>query len=125
MAIKVKLSIIEDELKLKDTKSDEKKKKIVNSKRKELWKSTRIESEKVTLKKKVEMLIKLNEEIKKDYEAQIEKMKRDMKFMQVKYLNQHYEDDIVLCKYRNTIKAIAQQCKLKGIKLSLNLINIS
>ena len=122
---KVKLSIIEDELKLKDTKSDEKKKKIVNSKRKELWKSTRIESEKVTLKKKVEMLIKLNEEIKKDYEAQIEKMKRDMKFMQVKYLNQHYEDDIVLCKYRNTIKAIAQQCKLKGIKLSLNLVNIS
>ena len=42
--------------------------------------------------------------------------------LKVKFLNKQYEDDILLLKYKNTIKAITNQCKVKGIKLSLNLV---
>ena len=92
--------------------------------RKGVTKTTNIEKDKLLLQKQIDVLKKLKEEEKKDYEAQIEKIKIDMAVLKVKFLNKQYEEDVLLLKYKNTIKAIANQCKLKGIKLSLNLVNI-
>ena len=92
--------------------------------RKEKAKTVNIEKDKLLLQKNIEMLKKLKEDEKKYYEAQIEKIKIDMSMLKVKFLNKQYEDDTLLLKYKNTIKAISTQCKIKGIKLSLNLISV-
>ena len=92
--------------------------------RKEKAKTVNIEKDKLLLQKNIEMLKKLKEDEKKYYEAQIEKIKIDMSMLKVKFLNKQYEDDSLLLKYKNTIKAISTQCKIKGIKLSLNLISV-
>ena len=92
--------------------------------RKEKAKTVNIEKDKLLLQKNIEMLKKLKEDEKKYYEAQIEKIKIDMSMLKVKFLNKQYEDDTLSLKYKNTIKAISTQCKIKGIKLSLNLISV-
>ena len=85
-------------------------------------KASNIEKEKALLQKQIDALKRLKEEEKKNYETQLEKLKLDVSMLKVKFLNKQYEDDILLLKYKNTIKAIANQCKVKGIKLSLNLV---
>ena len=92
--------------------------------RKGVVKTTNIEKDKLLLQKQIDMLKKLKEDEKKDYDAQIDKIKIDMEAIKVKFWNKQYEEDVLLMKYKNTIKAIANQCKLKGIKLSINMANI-
>ena len=87
-------------------------------------KGANIEKDKILLQNQINMLKKMKDEEKKDYEEKIEKIKIEMATLKVKYLNKQYEEDVLLLKYKNTIKAIANQCKLKGIKLSLNLVKV-
>ena len=86
--------------------------------------SANIEKEKILLEKQIDMLKKLKDEEKKDYEEKIEKIKIEMAMLKGKFWNAQYEENVLLLKYKNTIKAIANQCKLKGIKLSLNLVKV-
>ena len=92
--------------------------------RKQTTKAANIEKDKLLLQKNYDRLKQLREDDKKNYEDQIEKLKLDIVTIKAKFLNKQYEDDILLLKYKNTIKSIANQCKIKGIKLSLNLISV-
>ena len=87
-------------------------------------KPANIEKDKILIDNKIDSLQKLMEEQKKDYEQQIEKIRIDMAKMRANFWNENYEKELLLLKYKNTIKAIANQCKLKGIKLSINLVNV-
>ena len=92
--------------------------------RKQTIKAANIEKDKLLLQKNYDRLKQLREDDKKNYEDQIEKLKLDIVTIKVKFLNKQYEDEKLLLKYKNTIKSIANQCKIKGIKLSLNLISV-
>ncbi len=92
--------------------------------RKQTTKAANIEKDKLLLQKNYDRLKQLREDDKKNYEDQIEKLKLDIITIKVKFLNKQYEDEKLLLKYKNTIKSIANQCKIKGIKLSLNLISV-
>ena len=109
--------------------------------RKQTTKAANIEKDKLLLQKNYDRLKQLREDDKKNYEDQIEKLKAyideqlnstaipeklklDIVTIKVKFLNKQYEDEKLLLKYKNTIKSIANQCKIKGIKLSLNLISV-
>ena len=92
--------------------------------RKQTTKAANIEKDKLLLQKNYDRLKQLREDDKKNYEDQIEKLKLDIVTIKVKFLNKQYEDEKLLLKYKNTIKSIANQCKIKGIKLSLNLISV-
>ena len=72
------------------------------------------------LQKQIDMIKKIKEEEKKDYETKIEKIKMELEMLKVKYLNNKIEDDNLILKYKNIIKSIGNQCKAKGIKLSMN-----
>ena len=80
--------------------------------------------EKMQFVKQLNALKKIKEDEKKDFEEQIDKIKFELAMLKVKNLNQQYESESLLIKYRNTIKSIASQCKKKGIKLSINLVKI-
>ena len=82
------------------------------------------EIEKINLEKQLNALKKMKDDEKKDYEEQLEKIKLELAMLKVKNLNQTYEMESLLVKYRNTIKSIASQCKKKGIKLVINLVNL-
>ena len=88
--------------------------------RKEISKTANFEKEKNLLQKQIDMLKQLKEEEKKDYETKIEKIKIDLEMLKVKFLNKKIEDDNIILKYKNIIKSISNQCKAKGIKLSMN-----
>ena len=92
--------------------------------RKQTTKAANIEKDKLLLQKNYDRLKQLREDDKKNYEDQIEKLKLDIVTIKVKFLNKQYEEEKLLLKYKNTIKSIANQCKIKGIKLSLNLISV-
>ena len=92
--------------------------------RKQTIKAANIEKDKLLLQKNYDRLKQLREDDKKNYEDQIEKLKLDIVTIKAKFLNKQYEDEKLLLKYKNTIKSIANQCKIKGIKLSLNLISV-
>ena len=92
--------------------------------RKQTTKAANIEKDKLLLQKNYDRLKQLREDDKKNYEDQIEKLKLDIVMIKVKFLNKQYEEEKLLLKYKNTIKSIANQCKIKGIKLSLNLISV-
>ena len=92
--------------------------------RKQTTKAANIEKDKLLLQKNYDRLKQLREDDKKNYEDQIEKLKLDIVTIKVKFLNKQYEDEKLLLKYKNTIKSIANQCKIKGIKFSLNLISV-
>ena len=92
--------------------------------RKQTIKAANIEKDKLLLQKNYDRLKQLREDDKKNYEDQIEKLKLDIVTIKVKFLNKQYEEEKLLLKYKNTIKSIANQCKIKGIKLSLNLISV-
>ena len=78
----------------------------------------------LNLEKQLSALKKIKEDEKKDYEEQLEKIKMELAMLKVQNLNIQYETNSLLAKYKNTIKSIANQCQKKGIKLSLNLVNI-
>ena len=82
------------------------------------------EIEKINLEKQLNALKKMKDDEKKDYEEQLEKIKLELAMLKVKNLNQTYEMESLLVKYRNTIKSIASQCKKKGIKLVINLVSL-
>ena len=88
--------------------------------RKELSKSTSIEKEKNLLQKQIDMMKKIREEEKKNYQTQIDKIKQDMEIMKLKFVNKQMDCDNLLLKYKNIFKSISNQCKAKGIKLSVN-----
>ena len=80
--------------------------------------------EKINFEKQLNALKKIKEDEKKYYEEQLDKIGMELAILKVKYSNHQFETDSLLLKYKNTIKSIANQCKKKGIKLSLNLVNI-
>ena len=82
------------------------------------------EIEKINLENQLNALKKMKDDEKKDYEEQLEKIKLELAMLKVKNLNQTYEMESLLVKYRNTIKSIASQCKKKGIKLVINLVSL-
>ena len=97
------------------------KKKVTISKKATLLEN---EIEKINLEKQLNALKKMKDDEKKDYEEQLEKIKLELAMLKVKNLNQTYEMESLLVKYRNTIKSIASQCKKKGIKLVINLVSL-
>ena len=66
------------------------------------------------------MMKKIREEEKKNYQTQIDKIKQDMEIMKLKFVNKQMDCDNLLLKYKNIFKSISNQCKAKGIKLSVN-----
>ena len=80
--------------------------------------------QKFNLKKQFEALKKIKQDAEKDFKEQIEKLKVELVFLKAKILNQKFESDSLLVKYKNTIKSIADQCKKNGVKLSLNMDKI-
>ena len=79
-----------------------------------------MEKDENSLQKQIDNLKKLREEEKKDYQSLIGKLKLDTKVMIVKLLNKQTESDNLLLKYKKIFKSISNQCKAKGIKLSVN-----
>ena len=78
-----------------------------------------MKNDKMIIMKQLEMIKKLKEEEKKEYEAQIEKIQFQSVNLKAKLLNKQYEDDLLLKKYQNTIQSIIEQYKKIGVKLNL------
>ena len=100
---------------------------LINARKKNLTKKgTMLETniDKINFEKQLAALKKIKEDEKKDFEEQIDKISMELAILKVKYSNHQFESDSLLLKYKNTIKSIANQCKKKGIKLSINLVNI-
>ena len=70
-----------------------------------------MKNDKMIIMKQLEMIKKLKEKGKKEYEAQIEKIQFQSVNLKAKLLNKKYEDDLLLKKYQNTIQSIIEQCK--------------
>ena len=81
------------------------------------------EKDKNLLQQNYDRLKKLIEEEKKEHEKQIENIQIDFANKKIRYLNDINDKDVLLAKYKNTFNSIIEQCKLKKIKLSVNLIN--
>ena len=81
------------------------------------------EKDKNLLQQNYDRLKKLIEEEKKEHEKQIENIQIDFVNKKIRYLNDINDKDVLLAKYKNTFNSIIEQCKLKKIKLSVNLIN--
>ena len=100
---------------------------LINARKKNITKKgTLLETniDKINFEKQLAALKKIKEDEKKDFEEQIDKISMELAILKVKYSNHQFESDSLLLKYKNTIKSIANQCKKKGIKLSINLVNI-
>ena len=100
---------------------------LINARKKNITKKgTLLETniDKINFEKQLVALKKIKEDEKKDYEEQIDKIRMELAMLKVKYSNHQFESESLLLKYKNTIKSIANQCKKKGIKLSINLVNI-
>ena len=100
---------------------------LINARKKNLTKKgTMLETniDKINFEKQLAALKKIKEDEKKDFEEQIDKISMELAILKVKYSNHQFESDSLLLKYKNTIKSISNQCKKKGIKLSINLVNI-
>ena len=82
--------------------------------------SIQMKNDKMIIMKQLEIIKKLKEEEKKEYEAQIEKIQFQNVNLKAKLLNKQYEDDLLLKKYQNTIQSIIEQYKKIGVKLNLN-----
>ena len=86
-------------------------------------KFAKAEKDKNLLQQNYDRLKKLIEEEKKEHEKQIENIQIDFVNKKIRYLNDINDKDVLLAKYKNTFNSIIEQCKLKKIKLSVNLIN--
>jgi len=74
----------------------------------------------INSKKQVEALKKMLEDEKKDFEAQIDKIKMEVAELKVKNLDLQYDKEQLQIKYKSMIKSITNQCKKKGITLNIN-----
>ena len=100
---------------------------LINARKKNITKKgTLLETniDKINFEKQLVALKKIKEDEKKDYEEQIDKISMELAMLKINYSNYQFESDSLLLKYKNTIKSISNQCKKKGIKLSINLVNI-
>ena len=70
--------------------------------------------------KQIEALRKMKEDEKKKLLDEMDKLKGDIAVLKIKYLNQNYENETLIIKYKNIIKTINQECKKRGIKLHFN-----
>ena len=86
-------------------------------------KFAKAEKDKNLLQQNYDRLKKLIDEEKKEHEKQIENIQIDFVNKKIRYLNDINDKDVLLAKYKNTFNSIIEQCKLKKIKLSVNLIN--
>ena len=71
--------------------------------------------------KQIEALRKMKEDEKKKLLDEMDKLKGDIAVLKIKYLNQNYENETLIIKYKNIIKTINQECKKRGIKLNFNI----
>ena len=72
------------------------------------------------LEKQIEVLKRIQEEQKKSLTDEIEKLNVDLAGWKVKCLNQQYENESIILKYRNLIQSINKEIKKKGIKISVD-----
>ena len=70
-----------------------------------------------TLQKKLDVLKKMKEDEKKEFEAQLEKINLELAEIKVKKVNLEYESDTQRVKYNNFIKSVTNQCKKKIVFL--------
>ncbi len=73
-----------------------------------------------TLQKKLDVLKKMKEDEKKEFETQLEKINLELAEIKVKKVNLEYENDALRVKYNNFIKSVTNQCKKNGITLNIN-----
>jgi len=71
--------------------------------------------------KQIEALRKMKEDEKKKLLDEMDKLKGDIAMLKIKYLNQNYENETLIIKYKNIIKTINKECKKRGIKLNFNI----
>ena len=71
--------------------------------------------------KQIEALRKMKEDEKKKLLDEMDKLKGDIAVLKIKYLNQNYENETLIIKYKNIIKTINQECKKRGIKLNFSI----
>lgn len=76
---------------------------------------------KTQLEKEIDTLKQNREDERKKFNEEIDKLKNDIAIWKVKCLNQEYENETLLVKYKNRIKNVYEQCNKKGIKFNLNL----
>ena len=76
---------------------------------------------KTQLEKEIDTLKQNREDERKKFNEEIDKLKNDIAIWKVKCLNQEYENETLLVKYKNRIKNVYDQCNKKGIKFNLNL----
>ena len=74
----------------------------------------------INFEKKLNALMKMKADEKKDFEAQIEKINLELAELKLKNVDLEYENDSLRIKYRNFIKTVTNECKKKGIKLNVN-----
>ena len=80
--------------------------------------------ENADINKQMEALKKIKDDEKKNLMDEIDKLKGDIAILKVKFLNQEFENETLLIKYKNYLKGIGQECKARGIRLNLNLSNL-
>jgi len=76
---------------------------------------------KTQLEKEIDTLKQNREDERKKFNEEIDKLKSDIAQWKVKCLNQEYENETLLVKYKNRIKDVYELCNKKGIKFNLNL----
>jgi chromosome segregation ATPase len=74
----------------------------------------------INFEKKLNALMKMKADEKKDFEAQIEKINLELAELKLKNVDLAYENDILHIKYKNLIKTVTDECKKKGIKININ-----
>ena len=74
----------------------------------------------INFEKKLNALMKMKADEKKDFEAQIEKINLELAELKLKNVDLEYENDSLRIKYRNFIKTVTNECKKNGIKLNVN-----
>ena len=68
----------------------------------------------------IQELIEKNEEIKKDYNKQLQEINSNYGAMKVEYLNKQFENESKLMKMKKIIKSLIRQCDEMGIKLNID-----
>ena len=76
--------------------------------------------EELNFEKKLNALMKMKADEKKDYEAQIEKINLELAELKLKNVDLRFENDCLRVEYNNFIKTVADECKKRGIKLIVN-----
>jgi len=76
---------------------------------------------KTQLEKEIDTLKQNREDERKKFNEEIDKLKSDIAQWKVKCLNQEYENETLLVKYKNRIKDVYELCNKKGIKFNINL----